>query len=381
MRKKVVAVFGTRPEAIKMAPVVIELKKRSDLFDVDVCATGQHKDMLYQALKIFNLEPDYDLKVMTQNQTLSELTATIIERFTAFISEHKPDLILVHGDTTTSFACGLVGFYTGTMVGHVEAGLRTFDLQAPFPEEFNRRATAMLSTLHFSPTEGAKQNLLDENIEAKKIFVTGNTIVDSLKMIESTFFSRPEIVQPFTEKYQQLLASPRFALVTTHRRENFGGGLESICDSIADLARKHPQLMFVLPVHLNPRVREIVFKRLAVDEIKKQVQLIEPVDYFELLFLLKNCSFVLTDSGGLQEEAPSFEKYVFVLREKTERPEACLAGLAELVGTDRELIVGRVGSFLANRFMDYQKESKENPYGDGKASEKIADIIQGTFSR
>jgi UDP-N-acetylglucosamine 2-epimerase (non-hydrolysing) len=378
-RKKIVAVFGTRPEAIKMAPLVIELAEFRNDFDVKVCVTGQHKAMLYQALDIFKIKPDDDLEVMTENQSLSTLTSNLLLKLTAYMQKEQPDLILVHGDTTTSFAGGLVGFYLGIPVGHVEAGLRTSDLQAPFPEEFNRRVTGMIADMHFAPTDYSAQNLLRENVPEGKIFVTGNTIVDALKYIESNLLSSSELATGLHDKYRQFLSYKHPVLVTTHRRENFGGGLEGICDALMDLVKANSDISIVFPVHLNPKVRDVVFSRLGTADARERIMLIDPIDYIELLFLLANCSFVVTDSGGLQEEAPSFGKYVFILRDKTERPEACRIGLAELVGSDRSTIVERVLAHVASP-RDYHGTDFKNPYGSGEAARNIRVAIQKSFA-
>ncbi|MCC4586096.1 UDP-N-acetylglucosamine 2-epimerase (non-hydrolyzing) [Xanthomonas melonis] len=368
--KKVMIVFGTRPEAIKMAPVVEALRAHPELETV-VAVTAQHRQMLDQVLELFGITPDIDLDVMEPGQTLAGLFAKILSGMTAAIAEHKPDLVLVHGDTSTTLASALAAFYNQVAVGHVEAGLRTGNIYAPWPEEANRRLTAPLASLHFAPTERSRRNLLQENLPNDQVFVTGNTVIDALLSVAHKFDHNSSLAASLAELFPFLDTSKRLVLVTGHRRENFGEGFENICRALKAIAdRGDTQVIY--PVHLNPNVQGPV-KRILADT--PGVVLIEPQDYLPFVYLMTRASLIITDSGGVQEEAPSLGKPVLVMRDMTERPEAVDAGTVLLVGTNTERIIVE-----ANRLLDdehaYRAMSKaHNPYGDGKAAARIVDII------
>jgi len=370
--KNILLVFGTRPEAIKMAPIITELNK-SDKLSYKVCITGQHKEMLNQVLDVFSLKCEYNLNIMSPGQTLNDIFSKIVGKLQAVFEEFKPDLVLVHGDTSTSFATALACFYAKIPIGHVEAGLRTGNLISPWPEEGNRRLTSVIANYHFAPTENSKRNLLNEGVSEQRIIVTGNTVVDAVLMIKNRFQSD----LPFAEKVRHALPSINFdekiILITGHRRENFGSGFENICQAIKNLALSNPSLQFVYPVHLNPQVHGIVHKLLGNIE---NVRLIEPLSYTEFVYLMINSHIILTDSGGIQEEAPSLGKPVLLMRDTTERPEAVNAGTVNLVGTDCDNIVNSVNTLLQNQ-QEYEKMSKAvNPYGDGKAANKIVEWME-----
>ena len=373
--KKVLVVFGTRPEAIKMAPVIQELKK-SGKFEVLVCVTAQHRQMLDQVLQLFQIVPDFDLDLMTPGQGLIDLTVRVMTGLKDVLKSAKPDLMLVHGDTTTSFAATLSGFYEGVEVGHVEAGLRTYDLTSPFPEEGNRQLTGRLVNHHFAPTDRAKLNLTNEQVPESKIIVTGNTVIDALIETRQLVSTSDDSVLG-KELTEIVDSSDKILLVTGHRRENFGEGFINICNGLKQIAKCYPALTIVYPVHLNPNVQEPVHQILgSVDNVK----LIEPLDYLPFVALLDRSYIVLTDSGGIQEEAPSFGKPVLVMRDTTERPEAVEAGTVKLVGTDCDLIVRSVKELMDSDAL-YQKMSKaHNPYGDGKASQRIVKTLEEKFS-
>lgn len=375
--KKVLVVFGTRPEAIKMAPLVLAMKDHPNDFQVTVCVTGQHREMLDQVLEIFNLVPDIDLDLMKPNQEISDLTASILTKISGVLNEIRPDLVLVHGDTTTTLATSLGCFYKGISVGHVEAGLRTWNLSSPFPEEFNRQVVSRIADLHFAPTEKSKLNLLDEGIAADKIFVTGNTVIDALfwtlSKIENDSALNQRIIDDLNKKLEFNWQSKRFVLVTGHRRENFGKGFEEICHALSDLSIKYPTIEFIYPVHLNPNVHQPVFRILGQH---KNVSLIEPLDYLTFSILLRSCYFVITDSGGIQEEAPSLGKPVLLMRETTERPEGVLAGTTELVGADREQIVRSASRLIEEEAAFQIMANAINPYGSGNSVENIIKAIQ-----
>lgn len=362
---KIMVIFGTRPEAIKMAPVIKELQKRRNLYKVVICVSGQHRQMLDQVLALFKIKPDIDLNLMQENQSLDSLTASAIRVLTKTILEIKPHLILVQGDTTTAMAASLAGFYQKIPVGHIEAGLRTYDINNPFPEETNRHIISVLATYHFAPTKNAFNALLKENIPKKLIYLTGNTVIDALKMIEKNFQK---------VKFDFGISSKnKLILVTAHRRENFGQPLKNICRALKIIVRNNPDVEVIYPVHLNPNVRNTVGKMLSGVQ---RIHLIHPVEYHELTHLLRKSYLVLTDSGGIQEEAPSFGKPVLVMRKETERPEGIKAGVAKLVGTDTSKIVKHVEILLYNS-KAYNKMSKAiNPYGDGNAAKRIARIIR-----
>jgi UDP-N-acetylglucosamine 2-epimerase (non-hydrolysing) len=367
---KVLIVFGTRPEAIKMAPVVMGLKKS---LDVSVCVTAQHREMLDQVLDLFKIIPDYDLKIMKQGQDLFDLTSNVLLGMKQVILEDKPDLVLVHGDTTTSMGTALASFYLQIPVGHVEAGLRTYNKYSPFPEEINRQLTSRIAKSHFAPTEQARQNLLAEQVPDANIIVTGNTVIDAIASVVEKAKSVPfsdELVQqlPFLAKS----VSQRIILVTGHRRENFGQGFEEICQALNELAQKHSEVQIIYPVHLNPNVREPVNRILSVVE---NVHLIEPQEYLTFVKLMDSAYLILTDSGGIQEEAPSLGKPVLVMRETTERPEAIEAGTVKLVGADQNKIVQAVDQLLSDEIVYKTMARTHNPYGDGHATERILKFI------
>jgi UDP-N-acetylglucosamine 2-epimerase (non-hydrolysing) len=368
--KKILLVFGTRPEAIKMAPLALELKKRPEL-DVEVCVTAQHREMLDQVLNLFELTPEYDLDLMQPGQDLFDITTRALQGLKDVFSEAKPDLVLVHGDTTTTFSASLAAFYQKIPVGHIEAGLRTGDIYSPWPEEINRKLTGSLTELHFAPTEKSQQNLLAENISSDNIFVTGNTVIDALLQVVDIVKTDTELNQKLKNQFDFVDSTKKLILVTGHRRESFGGGFERICQALKFLA-KRGDVQVVYPVHLNPNVKEPVDRILADVE---NVHLIEPLDYLPFVYLMSRTYFILTDSGGVQEEAPSLGKPVLVMRDTTERPEAIQAGTVKLVGTDLDYIVEQAIILLDNQ-QEYKKMSiAHNPYGDGKACARIADII------
>lgn len=374
IRKKILIVFGTRPEAIKMAPVVKELLSSQKL-EVKVCVTAQHREMLDQVLSLFNIKPDYDLDIMKKGQDLFDVTIRILEDLKKVILDYKPDLILVHGDTTTSFTAALAGFYSGTVIAHVEAGLRTYNLQAPWPEEANRQLTGRLTKYHFAPTDKAKQNLEHEHIESKNILVTGNTVIDALLLVQEQIESvaGDNARSLLKESGYSIRKDKQVILVTGHRRENFGEGFLNICAAIKKIAVNNPDMDIVYPVHLNPNVQEPVMKLLKGH---KNIYLIEPLDYLPFVYLMMNSYLVITDSGGIQEEAPALGKPVLVMRETTERPEAVDAGTVVLVGTDSEKIYRGVDELIHNKDL-YQKMSlSHNPYGDGKASSRIRQFLE-----
>lgn len=356
--KKILTVVGTRPEIIKMAPIV-NLLKDNKYFEHYLCSTGQHKELSKEAFGVFNLIPDFDLEVMSANQDLSTLTSKIITKFTSILNNINPHVVLVHGDTTTSFACSLACFYKKINVAHIEAGLRTYNKYSPFPEEMNRVLNSKLATYHFAPTSFNKNNLLKEGIDDKNIFVTGNTGIDSLLEIAKNIDYVPKELNNIKN-----ILNDKFILITGHRRENFGNGFENICEAIKQIAIKYPLLNLIYPVHFNPNVRKTVCEKL---KNIPNIYLIEPLSYIPFVYLMKKCLLILTDSGGIQEEAPSLGKPVLVMREITERQEAVEAGTIKLVGTDINKIVNEVYDIIENS----NYEIKENPYGDGKASERI----------
>lgn len=363
---KVLFVFGTRPEAIKLAPVIHELRSRRE-FNARVCVTAQHREMLDQVLECFGIVPDHDLGIMRAGQDLFDLTARCLTELRPVLAAEKPDTVLVQGDTTTVMAAALAAFYLGIRVGHVEAGLRTYDKRQPFPEEINRRLASHLADLHFAPTESARKNLLAEGIAPQSVFVTGNTVIDALLYIREKFrgrFPRPPGMRPVD-------ATQRMVLVTGHRRESFGEGFENICEALHRIAAR-PDVEIVYPVHLNPNVQEPVRRVLGA---LANVQLIEPVSYVSFVGLMESAHVILTDSGGIQEEGPSLGKPVLVMRQVTERPEAVEAGTVKLVGTDAGAIVDGVNELLDDSEA-YQRMSRaHNPYGDGQASGRIADVL------
>ncbi|WP_343653631.1 UDP-N-acetylglucosamine 2-epimerase (non-hydrolyzing) [Herbaspirillum sp.] len=368
---KVLTVFGTRPEAIKMAPLV-KLLEETPSIDAKVCVTAQHRQMLDQVLELFEITPDFDLDIMKPGQTLSDITREILARIESVLQEFQPDVVLVHGDTSTTFATTLAAYYRKITVGHVEAGLRTGDLYSPWPEEANRKLTGALAKLHFSPTDMSRQNLLVENVDEGNIVVTGNTVIDALLAVKDKIDSDALLQQEFSQRFGFIRQDARVILITGHRRENFGAGFERMCGAIAELADRYPQADFVYPVHLNPNVREPVNRIL---QGLANVHLIEPLDYLPFVYLMQRSHLILTDSGGIQEEAPSLGKPVLVMRDTTERPEAVTAGTVRLVGTSREEIVNGV-SLLMDDAAAYQAMSRaHNPYGDGRACQRIVEAL------
>ncbi|QYJ95143.1 non-hydrolyzing UDP-N-acetylglucosamine 2-epimerase [Shewanella spartinae] len=370
-KKKVLTVFGTRPEAIKMAPLVHALAS-DDRFEAKCCVTAQHREMLDQVLELFEIIPDYDLDLMKAGQTLNDVTAGIIQKLKPVLQEFKPDVVLVHGDTATTFAASLAAYYEQIAVGHVEAGLRTGNIYSPWPEEANRRLTGVLTKYHFAPTETSKQNLLKENFEPSHIIVTGNTVIDALLMVKDKIDSDIDLNNTIAEQFPFLDENKKLILVTGHRRESFGGGFERICEALATVARMHPDVQILYPMHLNPNVREPVNRILGdIDNIL----LIEPQQYLPFIYLMDKAHIILTDSGGIQEEAPSLGKPVLVMRDTTERPEAVEAGTVMLVGTDVNQIVTNLNELLSDADA-YQKMSyAHNPYGDGKACQRILEEL------
>lgn len=370
---RVLTVFGTRPEAIKMAPLVHALANDS-AFDARVCVTAQHREMLDQVLKLFDIKPDYDLNIMKPGQGLSEITCRILEGLKPVLEEFKPHVVLVHGDTTTTMATSLAAFYQQIPVGHVEAGLRTGDLYSPWPEEANRTITGHLATYHFAPTEGSRQNLLSEGIRPENIFITGNTVIDALLSVSDRFLFDDHLRSEMDNHYPFLRENKKIILVTGHRRESFGGGFERICSALAEIALTHPEVQVVYPVHLNPNVREPVQRILSgIDN----VILIEPQEYLPFVYLMNHAYLILTDSGGIQEEAPSLGKPVLVMRNTTERPEAIAAGTVRLVGTDVTKILEEVTALLSDEREYHAMSRAHNPYGDGKACQRILEALKG----
>ena len=368
---KVLVIFGTRPEAIKMAPLVHAFRESCN-FDVRVCVTAQHREMLDQVLSLFEVVPDYDLDIMKNSQTLNEISSAIIVKMKSVFQEFAPDVVLVHGDTATSFAASLAAYYERIPVGHVEAGLRTGNIYSPWPEEANRRLTSVLAEYHFAPTVAAKNNLIQENIPQSKIFVTGNTVTDALLWVKNRIETNADINAQLLSKFPMLNSKMRMILVTGHRRENFGHGFERICESLLKIVDMNPDCQIIYPVHLNPRVSEPV-KRLLSNS--KNIYLIEPLDYLSFVFLMMKSTLILTDSGGIQEEAPTLGKPVLVMRDTTERPEALEAGTVRLVGTDVECIINHV-SILLNNVEQYQAMSfAHNPYGHGRSSHEIISVL------
>lgn len=370
-KKRVLTVFGTRPEAIKMAPLVHALNA-DERFDAKICVTAQHREMLDQVLALFEITPDYDLNLMKAGQTLNDVTAAILLNLKPVLQEFKPDVVLVHGDTATTFAASLAAYYEQIAVGHVEAGLRTGNIYSPWPEEANRKLTGALATYHFAPTETSKKNLLNEGYSEDSIFVTGNTVIDALLMIKDKIENDSDLKATLEAQFPFLDDDKKLILVTGHRRESFGGGFERICEALAITAQNHPDVQIVYPMHLNPNVREPVNRLLSGF---KNVHLIEPQQYLPFVYLMSRANIILTDSGGIQEEAPSLGKPVLVMRDTTERPEAVLAGTVKLVGTDVVTITRNLDELLTNQSAYDSMSFAHNPYGDGKACEKILDTL------
>ena len=390
--KKVMLVFGTRPEAIKMCPLVKEFQKHPTEFETIVCVTGQHREMLDQVLTIFDVKPDYDLNIMKQGQDLYDVTARVLTGMRDVFKECKPDVVLVHGDTTTSTAAALAAFYQQIPVGHVEAGLRTHNIYSPWPEEMNRQITGRIATYNFSPTPLSEQNLKDEKAQGQ-IFVTGNTVIDALHMVVDKLKNDPKLA---AEQENVLRAAgydvsrlnpcdscnpcsqkKKLVLITGHRRENFGDGFISMVTAMKDLSEKYPDVDFVYPMHLNPNVRKPIHEVFGEDLTRPNFFFIEPLQYLEFVYLMEKSTVVLTDSGGIQEEAPGLGKPVLVMRDTTERPEALKSGTVHLVGTNHDLIVNEVSTLLDDA-VAYEKMSKAvNPYGDGKACNRIVRALNG----
>ena len=384
--KKIMLVFGTRPEAIKMAPLVKAFQAKNDEFETIVCVTGQHREMLDQVLHLFDIKPDFDLNIMKQGQDLYDITSRVLLGMRDVFKVCKPDILFVHGDTTTSTAAALAGFYQQIPVAHVEAGLRTNDIYSPWPEEMNRQITGRIATYNLSPTQLSRQNLLKENVDENKITVTGNTVIDALHWVTAKIKSDKKLDDNLSLDLKskgydtkRLVGNRRLILITGHRRENFGDGFLHICHAIQDLAKKFPEVDFVYPMHLNPNVRKPIHQVFGEDlNNLGNIFFIEPLEYLPLVFLMEKSDIVLTDSGGIQEEAPGLGKPVLVMRNTTERPEAVDAGTVKLVGTDYDAIVDNVSKLLTDRNL-YNKMSKAtNPYGDGKACERIIRYIEIT---
>ena len=379
MQKKIMLVFGTRPEAIKMAPLVKEFLRYPEKFETVVCVTGQHREMLDQVLRIFDIQPDYDLNIMKQGQDLYDVTARVLVGMRNVLRKVLPDVVLVHGDTTTSTAAALVAFYQQIPVGHIEAGLRTHDIYCPWPEVMNRQITSRIATYHFSPTPLSKQNLLAEGIKEEQIVVTGNTVIDALYRVVDHIKKNLKLDAELESLLKQagydvprLREGKKLVLITGHRRENFGEGFVHICTAIKDLTKKYPDVDFVYPMHLNPNVRKPIHE-VFEDNLSGlgNMFFIEPLEYLSFVYLMEKSNIVLTDSGGIQEEAPGLGKPVLVMRDTTERPEALEAGTVKLVGTSYDKIVNEVSALLENQDY-YNKMSKAiNPYGDGKACGRI----------
>lgn len=376
MTKKILIVFGTRPEAIKMVPLIKEFKKHND-FEVKICVSAQHRHMLDQVLNLFEIKPDYDLDIMRANQDLYDISSRVLLGMRDVMKDFCPNVVLVHGDTTTSFVGALAAFYQKIKIGHVEAGLRTNDLYSPFPEEANRQITGVLADFHFAPTQSAKQNLIKEGKNSNFIIVTGNTVIDALFLmidkIEKNVNLRDEITSILRSKYSNFGSERKFILVTGHRRENFGDGFLNICDALKNIAQNNPEIDIVYPVHLNPNVQKPVREILSN---LSNVYLIDPLEYEKFVYLMSKSFFIITDSGGIQEEAPSLGKPVLVTRDTTERPEALQSGAVKLVGTNKNIIIEEAQNLILQKD-EFEKMSKaNNPYGDGKASERIVEFLK-----
>ena len=386
MKKKILIVFGTRPEAIKMAPLVRTFQQHTDRFAVSVCITGQHREMLDQVLTLFEIVPDYDLAIMQKQQDLYDVTARILTEMRPVLEQAAPDLVLVHGDTVTAVAVSVAAFYQKISIGHVEAGLRTYSRYSPWPEEMNRRLTSQLATFHFAPTPTARQNLLRENVADDSIHVTGNTVIDALRLIVDTLTNEPSKQQAITGHLREMGYDPdrlgeghKLVLITGHRRENFGDGFVEICHGLKTIADEFPLVDFVYPVHLNPNV-QVPVQNLLSESANGNIFLMPPVAYAPFVYLMQRAYLLLTDSGGIQEEAPGLGKPVLVMRDTTERPEAVEAGTVRLVGANAGRIVAGVRKLLTDAVAYREMATAHNPYGDGYASERIVDFLtRATF--
>lgn len=379
MRKKMLIVFGTRPEAIKMAPLVKAFENKSDKFELKVCVTAQHREMLDQVLELFEIEPAYDLDIMKPGQDLYDVTANVLLGMKEVLSDFKPDVVFVHGDTTTTSATALAAFYQQVKVAHVEAGLRTGDIYSPWPEEANRQITGVLANYHFSPTTTSEINLLKENKDARNILVTGNTVIDALYLALNKIKNNTELKETIVKNIEDeindrefLVDSSKFILVTGHRRENHGQGFINICQALKEIALENPDLSIIYPVHLNPNVQKPVLELLSD---VSNIYLIAPMQYEAFIYLMDKSYFIITDSGGVQEEAPSLGKPVLVMRDTTERPEALEAGTVKLVGTDTALIIKEATALLTDSISYEEMSQAHNPYGDGHACEKIVEFF------
>ena len=380
-KKKILLVFGTRPEAIKMFPLIKSLQKHPESFEVLVCVTAQHREMLDQVLDLFDIKPDFDLNVMQKGQDLYDVTSRVLLGMRDILSQSKPDLVLVHGDTTTSMATALAAFYQRIDVGHVEAGLRTHNLYSPWPEELNRQLTGRIAKYNFSPTELNKQNLLSEGIDEKTIYITGNTIIDALNIVLQKIATNAALQDTIKQQLTvcgydtgRLTQDKELVVITGHRRENFGDGFNNVFNAIKTLSEKFPNVDFVYPVHPNPNVREPI-KRILGDSLTNNIFLMEPLDYLPFVFLMNKSKLLLTDSGGIQEEATAIKKPILIMRDTTERPEAVETGAVKLVGTNYDLIVNEVSDLLTNTSEYRLIENRESPYGDGTAAERIVNIL------
>lgn len=372
MKKKILISFGTRPEAIKLAKLIHKLKITKK-FTVKICVSGQHNQMLYQVLKLYKIKPDYDLKVMKTNQSLNLLSSKILKKLNEVLLDFKPDLLIVHGDTTTAFISSLAAFQNRIKVAHIEAGLRTNNIDYPYPEEFNRRSIGIIANLNYAPTQLAIDNLKNENIKKDKILLTGNTIIDTLKYSYNILLKNKKIFNKIKKNYSFISIKKKLIIVTSHRRENYGKGIINICLALKEIATKNDNIQIIFPVHLNPKISNIVKKQLANI---KNIYLVKPVDYFSFIYLMKSSFLIMTDSGGIQEEAPSFNKPLLVLRNETERPEAKKIGGSLLVGTNQKKIVAATMKLINDKKL-YNKMSKiKNPYGDGKATTRIINNLK-----
>jgi UDP-N-acetylglucosamine 2-epimerase (non-hydrolysing) len=372
----ILIVFGTRPEALKLYPLIQELNKQKKYFNITICSTGQHKDLLHQNLKLLNIKPDYELGIMKKNQNLFDITRGIMYKMPKIFLEVKPDLILVHGDTTTAFSAALAGFYAKIKVGHIESGLRTWDINSPWPEEANRQLIDKITSLYFAPTLTSAQNLIKDGCNKKNVFVTGNTIIDTLvsesSRIKRSIKSQARIKNEFADLGLNFDHNRKLLLITSHRRENFGKGLSNIVESIKKLSSKYPLVDFVFLVHPNPQVKLLIESQL---QNILNVKLIKPINYEQLIFLMMQSYLILTDSGGLQEEAPTFKKPVLIMRTQTERPEAVENGIGKLVGTSKQKIISETSMLLENKKYYQSMVAKKNPFGDGKASIRIVKVL------